>query len=89
MEVELLGFLQRASGASRVEVEAATVGEALAALTTRYGEKFRRELMTADGGLKRGIAILVNGRNINFLQGMDTSLNPGDRITIIPPAAGG
>jgi molybdopterin converting factor small subunit len=45
--------------------------------------------MTPDGKLKTGIAILVNGRNINFLQGLNTSLVPGDKVTIIPPAAGG
>ncbi|WP_406677686.1 MoaD family protein [Moorella sp. ACPs] len=89
MEVELLSFLQRAAGASRVNVEAATVEELLAALISRYGETFRRELMTPEGKLKAGIAILVNGRNINFLHGLKTSLSPGDKVTIIPPAAGG
>lgn len=89
MEVELLSFLQRAAGASRVEMEAATVAQLLAALTSRYGETFRRELMTPEGRLKPGIAVLVNGRNINFLQGLDTSLSPGDKVTIVPPAGGG
>ncbi|QGP92762.1 ThiS family protein [Neomoorella glycerini] len=89
MEVELLSFLQRAAGESRVEVEAATVDELLAALISRYGETFRRELMTPGGKLKPGIAILVNGRNINFLQGPATPLSPRDKVTIIPPAAGG
>lgn len=89
MEVELLGFLQRAAGASRVEVEASTVGQLLAALLSRFGADLRRELMTPEEKLKTGIAILVNGRNINFLQGLETPLNPGDKVTIIPPAAGG
>lgn len=89
MQVELLSFLQRAAGESRVEVEAATVGEALAALISRYGDAFRRELMTLDGQPKAGIAVLVNGRNINFLQGLATPLSPGDKVTLIPPAAGG
>lgn len=89
MEVELLSFLQRAAGESRVDIEATTIEQLLAALISRYGETFRRELMTPDGKLKTGIAILVNGRNINFLQGLNTSLVPGDKVTIIPPAAGG
>ncbi|MGI9862109.1 MoaD family protein [Moorella naiadis] len=89
MQVELLSFLQRAAGESRVEIAAATVGEALAALITRYGENFRRELMTPEGLPKAGIAILVNGRNINFLHGLATPLSPGDKVTLIPPAAGG
>ncbi|AKX93467.1 MoaD family protein [Neomoorella thermoacetica] len=89
MQVELLSFLQRAAGESRVDIDAATVRELLAALSSRYGETFRRQLLTADGQLKAGIAILINGRNINFLQGLDTPLNPRDKATIIPPAAGG
>lgn len=89
MVVELLSFLQRAAGEARVELTAATVGELLMALTARYGATFRRELMTSDGNLKAGIAILVNGRNIVFLQGMATPLNERDKVTIIPPAAGG
>ncbi|KYH32743.1 MoaD family protein [Neomoorella mulderi] len=89
MEVELLSFLQRAAGESRVDVEATTVEQLLAALISRYGETFRRELMTPEGKLKAGIAILVNGRNINFLKGLATPLSPRDKVTIIPPAAGG
>lgn len=89
MEVELLSFLQRAAGESRVEVEAATVEELLAALISRYGGTFRRELITPEGKPKPGIAILVNGRNINFLQGLATPLSPADKVTLIPPAAGG
>ncbi|MGI6285864.1 hypothetical protein MHOCP_02950 [Moorella humiferrea] len=89
MEVELLGLLQRAAGASRIEVEASTVGQLLAAILSRFGANLRQELMTPEEKLKTGIAILVNGRNINFLQGLETPLNPGDKVTIIPPAAGG
>jgi len=89
MVVEFLSALQRAAGEARVELTAATVGELLTVLTARYGEPFRRELMTPEGNVKAGIAILVNGRNIIFLQGMATPLNDWDKVTIIPPAGGG
>ncbi|ABN69772.1 MoaD family protein [Staphylothermus marinus F1] len=35
------------------------------------------------------LIILVNGKHIEFLNGMDTVLNDGDEIAIFPPAAGG
>ncbi|MGE5578170.1 MAG: MoaD family protein [Syntrophothermus sp.] len=89
MEVVLLNFLRRAAGEGRVELEAATAGELLVALAARYGEAFRRELLTPEGDLKAGIAILVNGRNVSFLQGLATPLDPRDKVTIIPPIAGG
>ncbi len=36
-----------------------------------------------------GLVILVNGRNIGKLSGLDTILNEGDHVTLFPPAAGG
>ncbi|MBC7341807.1 MAG: MoaD/ThiS family protein [Clostridia bacterium] len=42
-----------------------------------------------DGSFQPDITVLVNGRNIQFLQGMATPLNPDDEVTLIPPVAGG
>jgi len=89
MVVELLSFLQRVAGEARVEVDASSVTELLEILAKKYGDSFRRELMTPDGKLKKGIAVLVNGRNIVFLKGLATPLKPQDKVTLIPPAAGG
>jgi len=33
--------------------------------------------------------VLVNGRDIEFLQGLKTILNSGDVVAIFPPAGGG
>ena len=33
--------------------------------------------------------IMVNGRHIEFLNGLDTVLKDGDEIAFFPPAAGG
>ncbi|MHA1648787.1 MAG: MoaD/ThiS family protein [Candidatus Helarchaeota archaeon] len=33
--------------------------------------------------------MLVNGRNINFLDGRNTKLKDGDVVAISPPIAGG
>ena len=47
------------------------------------------ELFDALGILKPYINILKNGRNIAFLQDMDTALDDGDIVAIFPPVAGG
>lgn len=44
--------------------------------------------------LEKGVAegyinIIVNGRNIRFLGGLETSLSEGDRIAFLPPIGGG
>ncbi|MGD2200386.1 MAG: MoaD/ThiS family protein [Candidatus Bathyarchaeota archaeon] len=35
------------------------------------------------------LAILVNGRNIDLLEGLETLLHDGDEVVFMPPAAGG
>jgi molybdopterin synthase sulfur carrier subunit len=39
--------------------------------------------------LRSGFRILVNGRNINYLNRLDTKLSDGDLVTIMPIAGGG
>ena len=39
--------------------------------------------------LKSDITLLKNGREITFLAGMETKLEPGDEISIFPLVAGG
>lgn len=57
-------------------------------LVRRYGKKF--EQVTLEGThLKPGIKIIINGRDIDYLNGLDTQLKDGDVIVIIPPIAGG
>jgi sulfur-carrier protein len=36
-----------------------------------------------------GLVILINGRNIGKLDGLNTVLKEGDQVTLFPPAAGG
>jgi MoaD family protein len=41
-------------------------------------------------GLAAGyLNVLINGRNIRFLQGNDTPLNDGDTVAFLPPVGGG
>jgi len=43
-----------------------------------------------DGGdLRRFINIYVNGEDIRFLSGLETSLKDGDEVSIVPAVAGG
>ena len=39
--------------------------------------------------LQAGYKILVNGRNINLLKGLETPLQEGDELAILPAVAGG
>ena len=39
--------------------------------------------------LRSDVTILKNGRNIVFLDGLDTELATGDKIALFPPVVGG
>lgn len=74
-------------GQSEVEVEGSNVGEALDAVFAAYGDL--RERITQDGTLRRFVNVYVSGEDIRFQQGLDTGINDGDEITILPAVAGG
>jgi MoaD family protein len=71
-----------------VEVQAATVGEALAALTSNFGD-LRKHLFTEDGRLRSFVNVYVNDEDIRFLQKDKTGVREGDTISIVPSIAGG
>lgn len=77
-----------AAGQSVVEVEGATVGDALAALGEKHKELIAR-LRDADGRLRSHVRIYVNDEDVRFLEDEKTALKPGDTVAIIPAIAGG
>ncbi|HEY5053814.1 MAG TPA: ubiquitin-like small modifier protein 1 [Solirubrobacterales bacterium] len=74
-------------GQSEVEVAGATVGDVLDAVFDAYGDL--RERITQDGDLRRFVNVYVSGEDIRFQQGLQTQINDGDEVTILPAVAGG
>jgi MoaD family protein len=74
-------------GEGEVEVEGSTVGEALDAVYAEHDEL--RERITEDGGLRRFVNVYVSGEDIRFKDGLETALDDGDEVTILPAVAGG
>ncbi len=74
-------------GEGELEVEGATVGEALDAVFDQH--EGLRERMTEDGTLRRFVNVYVSGEDIRFQDGLETSLSDGDEVTILPAVAGG
>jgi sulfur-carrier protein len=74
-------------GESTVEVTGATVGEALDAVFDAHSEL--RERITQDGDLRRFVNVYVSGEDIRFQQGLETGIQDGDEVTILPAVAGG
>lgn len=67
--------------------EATTVGEVLDGLYERFDGL--RDRIAEDGGLRRFVNVYVGGEDIRFLDGLDTAVDDGDEVTILPAVAGG
>jgi MoaD family protein len=75
-------------GNSEVQVEGATVGEALQSLETAH-PGFKERLFDDDGGLRRFVNVFVADDDVRYLDGVNTPVPDGETIAIIPAVAGG
>lgn len=66
-----------------------TVESFLEVLESRFGAAFKDAVGKPFEDENPKIRILVNGRDIDFLQGAKTELKEEDTIVLIPPVAGG
>ena len=75
-------------GEAEASVEdASTVGEVLDGLYERFDGL--RDRIAVDGDLRRFVNVYVEGEDIRFLEGLDTPVDDGDEVTILPAVAGG
>lgn len=75
-------------GASTVEVDAATVGEAIASLEQAHPGVAER-LLDDSGQLRRFVNVFVDDEDVRFQQGLETPVGAGSTVSIIPAVAGG
>ncbi len=88
VEVKVTSVLQRVVGAKSVQTEGRTVGELLENMNSRY-PGFKEQITTPEGALHRFVNIYINDEDIRFLQSLDTPVNEGDVLSILPALAGG
>ncbi|MFQ5777718.1 MAG: MoaD family protein, partial [Terriglobia bacterium] len=79
---------QYAGKQEAVELPAATVGELITQLVTRYGD-LRRHLYTDDGKLRSFVNVYVNDEDIRYLDKENTPVKESDVVSIVPSIAGG
>ncbi len=89
IEVQIPGPLRSyTQQQSKVQAEGNTVGEVLQNLTTTY-PGIGSQLYEQDGSVRRFINLFVNGEDIRGGSGLDTPVQPGDKLGILPAMAGG
>ena len=75
-------------GASEVEVEGSTVAEVLRALEAEH-PGFAERLFDDEGKLRRFVNVFVDDEDVRFLDGLDTPVEDGRTVSIVPAVAGG
>lgn len=70
--------------------EGSTLADLLSAMAHQWGDKFSTKIFQP--GTKIPLAylrLMVNGRDIAFLNRLDTQLHEDDEVLILPPVSGG
>ena len=75
-------------GEAEVVVNGSTVGEVLSGLETAH-PGFRDRLFDESGQLRRFVNVFVADEDVRFLQGLDTTVDDTQTVSIIPAVAGG
>ena len=81
--------LNQGGGEKKTEISVTSLAEAFAKISEIMGDDFKRRVLEGDGQPRSLINIYINGKNAKFAQGMDTALNDGDDVYILPAVAGG
>jgi len=78
-----------AGGQDAVEVNAATVAEALEALTQAHPD-LRKHLFTSEGKLRAFVNLYLNDEDVRYLPEKEAApVSAADTLSIIPSIAGG
>ena len=89
--VRLYASLRELAGDRTVEVplpDGATVRDILAGLI-QARPALASHVLDSEGQVLRYVGVFVDGRDIRYLQGLDTPVRPENQVYIFPPTAGG
>jgi molybdopterin synthase sulfur carrier subunit len=76
------------NGQDKVEVESSTLADMVDSLESSY-PGLKERLIDENGELRYFVNIYLNGEDVRFLQGLETSTATGDEVSIVPAVAGG
>ena len=76
------------AGAAEVTAGAGTLREVIAGLDAAYPGLGGR-ILDEGGQLRRFVNVYVGEEDVRFVQGLDTQVTDGARVSVIPAVAGG
>jgi molybdopterin synthase sulfur carrier subunit len=74
------------------EVVTADDGSSLLEMISRLDKEYpglKERLCDESGELRRFVNIYINGEDVRFLSGLQTTVKAGDEVSIVPAVAGG
>ncbi len=93
VKVKFFGPFREISNAKELEIKTADgskVKDLLQLLTEKYGDEMKHTLFDPQTKQVRdSYQLLLNGRNIYALKGLDTCLEDESVLTLYPPVSGG
>lgn len=89
--IKLLASLRKLAGSKELVVpleQGGTVGDLLRVIGENHAE-IMAKIVNEAGELTGTVQILIDGRNVTWLDGLDTVVTAEQSIVFIPPVAGG
>jgi molybdopterin synthase sulfur carrier subunit len=87
IKVRLFANIREIVGERELFLDSTTVNDVLDVLTSM--KRDLQDVLFEDGVLRPYITVLLNGRNINEIDGVKSALSDGDEVAIFPPVSGG
>ena len=81
--------LNSGGGEKKIDISSDSLQDTFAKVSEIMGDDFKRRVLEGDGTPRSLINIYINGKNAKFSDGMNTVLNDGDEVYILPAVAGG
>lgn len=91
VKISFYATLRPIVGARSIEVdlaETSSVQDLVNLLSDRWPD-LNEHLFDEDGALSRRVNIMLDGRNIRWLEGLATPVRSAQKVEIFPPVAGG
>jgi len=91
IRVGLFSLLRLKFGVSSLDIEterSVSMKQLIDLAAAKLGNELKDQLL-ADGAIRKGTLLLVNGRNALLMEGLDTMIDERNEISFFPPSGGG
>ena len=75
-------------GETSVDTDGSTIGAIVASLESSF-PGMRERLLDDEGELRHFVNIYLNGEDVRYLDGLNSSVGDNDELSIVPAVAGG